>query len=267
MNILQPPIESIERAYASWLGKTPVASETADIGDELFAAGETEPSGLAGGDTSPVDSFSTDLSPADTSDLPDFVADAIRRQVQARPVVRVPQAGDIVVLTPPGAGGESAEPQQPVAIALDEPAEAGWTGWLVGSHVDYAGDRDLVLDSSLLEDGIDPAPLAGMVLSWDRVALRLPAEVRVLHRLTPQAMDAVRALSRQVQPPETAPAPGRMCTRELADHVVVTGTPYLRDDPRAGYLRLARELARRISVPEHDDQGVLRRPDRGEPEA
>jgi len=250
MNILQPPIATIERAYAAWLGKLP---------------GETDP---ARADEQPeVDHPSADLSSAQGGETPDFVADAIRRQVQARPVVRAPRAADIVVLAPPGAGGEPVDPQHPVAIALDEPGEAGWTGWLVGSHVDYAGDRDLVLESSLLEGGADPAPLAGMVLCWDRVALRLPAEVRVLHRLTPQAMDAIRKLALQVQAPETTPAPGRMCTRELADHVVVTGTPYLRDDPRAGYLRLARELARRISVPEHDDQGALRRPDRGEPEA
>lgn len=250
MNILQPPIESIERGYAAWLGRTPVAPEQADAESPA-----------------PDESFSTDLSAADTYEAPDLVADAIRRQVEARPVVRAPQAGDIIVIAPPGACGETADPQQPVAIALDEPAEAGWTGWLVGSHVDYAGDRDLVLDSSLLEEGIDPAPLAGMVLSWDRVALRLPAEVRVLHRLTPQALGAVRQLARQVQPPETSPAPGRMCTREIDDRIIVTGTPYLRDDPRAAYLRLARELARRISVPEHDDQGMPRRPDRGEPEA
>jgi hypothetical protein len=267
MIILQPPIESIERAYASWLGKTLPASERVDLADELFASDEIRSSAPADDGILAADSLSTDLTPDDTSDLPDFVADAIRRQVQTRLMESEPQSGDIVVLGPPAVDNASADPQQPVAIALDEAGEAGWTGWLVGSHIDYAGDRDLVLDSSLLEGSIDPAPLVGMVLCWDRVALRLPARVHVLHRLTSGAIDAIRALSSQAQPPEAAPAPGRMCIRELASQVVVTGTPYLRDDPRAGYLRLVRELARRISVPEHDDQGVLRRPDRGEPEA
>ena len=248
MILLQPPIETIERAYAAWLGKSTVEPVEADSDSELLNVAELKAAGF------------------DTETLPDFVSDAIDRQLQARPILRAPQVGDLIVLAPPHGGDECIEPQQPVAIVLDAPEDRCWTGWLVGSHIDYAGDRDLVVDATLLEKGIDPAPLAGMVMSWNRVALRLPAEAHVLHRLTPQALEAVRTLARQTQPPETAPAPGRMCTRELNDQVIVTGTPYLRDDPRTSYLRLTRELARRISVPEYDDQGAQRRLDHGDPE-
>ena len=48
--------------------------------------------------------------------------------------------------------------------------------------------------------------------------------------------------------------------------VVMTGSPYLRDDPRTPYLRMTRELARRISEYEFDDEGRARRPGRDEPE-
>lgn len=247
MSILHPSIDAIERGYAAWLRP----SAEPESSDEDISPEQPEP-GL--------------LESPEGQSVPQEVADAIRRHVAAQPTERAPEAGDIVVIPPPEPSQQALEPQQPIAILLDERTESGWSGWLVGSHVDYAGDRDVVLDETLIEGGADPSPIAGMVLCWDRVALPLPAEVRVVHRLTSDALDAVRALERAVETPAAAPAPGRMTLREVGDSVVVTGTPYLDDDPRAPYLRMARELARRISELQNDDQGRVRRPGRDEPE-
>jgi len=247
MTILHPAFDSIERGYAAWLrpgGESGPIEGQADSSPEWPA----EPAGSE-------------------PELPDHVADAIRRQVAARPEARTPAAGDLIVIPAPGlTDGEAVEPQNPVAILLDEPIEGGWSGWLVGAHVDYAGDRDLVLESTLIEGGADPAPIAGMVMCWDRVALALPGQVSVLHRLTDTALEAARSLERAGTDPGIAATPGRMTMREIGDAVVVTGTPYRDDDPRTPYLRLARDLARRVSEPEYDDQGRVRRPDRDPPE-
>ena len=182
-------------------------------------------------------------------------------------VMRAPQPGDLIVLPPPEEHAAE-EPGHPVAMVLEDRTGSRWHGWLVGAHVDYAGDRDLVLEASLIEGGKDPAPIAGMVMCWDSVSLDLPAEVRVVHRLNSHAMQAIAALARGdlgTDAPLAPPAPGRMCIREIDEVQVMTGTPYLRDDPRTPYLRLARELARRVSEPEYDDQGQVRGPRRDEP--
>ncbi|MCA1779511.1 MAG: hypothetical protein LC637_09050 [Xanthomonadaceae bacterium] len=264
MIILQPSVETIERGYAAWLGESsgPQTPEPAPADSEPAAHGEphaqADESGLSGPQAAQVP-------PPGGFAMPDFVADAIRRQVAARPQRCVPEAGDLVLIWPPiETTGQQMDPQQAVVVALDERRDSVWSGWLVGSHVDYAGDRDLVLEDSLIEDGKDPAPIAGMVLCWDRVSLRLAGQVPVIHRLKAHALEAIRELARQTSPShaEIEAAPGRMCLREINDHSYITGTPYLRDDPRAPYLRLARELARRVSQPEYDDQGRTREPGR-----
>lgn len=270
MNILHPPIESIQRGYAAWL-TPPVVPATSEQPPERESF-DHEIQGFAAGfapaaDTDVVDAdirASLEIAPTDDAALPAMVADAIDRQVAAQPVLRAPQPGDLIVLPPPAERAAN-EPGHPVAMVLDDRAGSRWHGWLVGAHVDYAGDRDLVLEASLIEGGKDPAPIAGMVMCWDSVSLDLPAEVRVVHRLNVQAMQAIAALARGDLGTDAPPAPGRMCIREIGEMQVMTGTPYLRDDPRTPYLRLARELARRVSEPEYDDQGQVRGPHRDEP--
>src|SRR6056297_118923 len=249
MNILHPSIASIARGYALWLGRNASAPEI-EAGDLL--------------DADALSAIEADASGA--GEISDFLADAIRRQVEAAPEVRSPQAGDLVLLPPPEADTKHPEPAQPVAVVLDEHDATGWHGWLVGAHVDYAGDRDLVLEAALLEEGRDPAPIAGMVMCWDRVLLNLAGPVTVLHRINEQGMQAIRALGRGDAEPASPPAPGRMCIRRAGEIQVVTGSRYLPDDPRTPYLELAQELARAVSEPENDDQGRIRRPDMDEPD-
>ena len=237
---LHPSIDSIEAGYSTWLGRPARAVEG------------TAESAL-------------DYKPSE-GPVPHAVADAIRRQVRARPAEAEPAPGDLVGLG--ASAGDDAEPQYAVVVALDrvDPADPSrWFGWLVGAHTDYAGDRDLVLDPAAL-GGQDPAPAAGMVLCWSPVVLPLGPRVQVLHRLSVDALTCVRALAAGASPSQDAPAPGRMCTRRVDGTLVVTGTPYAHDDPRIPYLELARDLARAVSQPSYDDAGRLRRPDPDGPE-
>ena len=254
MSFLYPAIEAIKRGYAAWLRR-----RLPDF--------EREVRGLA-----PEDPFAelmqteTRFEPDDNSMMPEGAYDAVARQLATRPQLRAPRTGDLVVLPAPEHADEPGEPQYPAAVVLDELNGDQWSGWLVGSHVDYAGDRDLVLDAGLIEGGEDPAPIAGMVLCWDRVLLKLPAQVKVIHRLTEAALEVIRLLAQGASVDGQAPGPGRMIERELAGQWVVTGTPYGRDDARAEYLRLTRELARCLSEPEFSDSGRRARPDRQDPE-
>jgi len=268
MTILHPAIETIEHGYAAWLAPrarpvTPGQDLDSAASEAQGFAPDFEDSGVGRLATDDLDPDLT-MAPKDDAPVPPMVADAIRRQTGARPSLQSPQAGDLIVLSP--TAPEGGEPVHPVAILLDEPAASGWSGWLVGAHVDYAGDRDLVLESSLIKGGLDPSPLAGMVLCWDRVSLKLSGQAHVLHHLTDSAMQVVRALANGRGVAEELPAPGRMCLREIKGMSVVTGSPYLRDDPRTPYLRLVRELARRVSEHEFDGQCRAPQPDQGEPE-
>ena len=254
MSFLYPAIEAIKRGYAAWLrGRLP------DFEEEVRGLAPQSP-------FAELMETEMDFQADDDLLLPDQVYDAIARQVSARPDYRAPRSGDVVVLPAPGGEEHYREPQWPAAVVLDEPSGENWAGWLVGSHTDYAGDRDLVLDASLIEGGEDPAPIAGMVLCWDRVSLKLPERVKVIHRLTDSALEVIRLLAVGASVDGQAPGPGRMMQRELAGQSVVTGTPYRRDDPRTEYLNLARELARSLSEPEFTDSGRRSRPDREGPE-
>ena len=248
MTLLHPAMESIARAYAAWLGKR--ATESSDQEADQIDRIESE-AGIA---------------PESDGPIPDLIYDVVARMVGAMPELREPQSGDLVVLPPPADQDDAAEPQLPVAAVLDEGTGEHWSGWLVGAHTDYAGDRDLVLDASLIEGGKDPAPIAGMVLCWDRVSLNLPEKVEVIHHLTDAALEAIRALGGGSSVGGQRPEPGRMMQQEVAGQVVVTGTPYKHDDPRAEYLRLTRDLAHRLSEPEFDDTDRLPGPDRQDPE-
>jgi hypothetical protein len=249
MTLLHPSFESIEAGYAAWLGR-PVRSALAD--DRPVVVRLPDPD------------LDLDPDPAAAA-VPHAVADAIRRQAAAPLSEAEPAAGDLVCLSVAidTTAGSRAEPQYPVVVVLDraDPSDgARWTGWLVGAHADYAGDRDLVLDARAL-GGADPAPAVGMVLCWASVSVRLGGRVPVMHRLSDEALACVRALAAGAAPSTDAPAPGRMCTRRVDGRIALTGTPYTHNDPRTPYLELTRDLARAVSHPSYDDAGRLRHTD------
>ncbi|NBD95309.1 MAG: hypothetical protein GVY11_02385 [Gammaproteobacteria bacterium] len=241
MTRLHPSIASIEHSYRAWLKPEPVSSE------ETAAAGE------AGA----TEAGETRATP------PSWVADLIRRQVAARPQPAAPAPGDLVVLSP-GHAPENGEDGLPLVMLLDDHRGDYWSGWIVGAHPDYAGSQDLVLERALLADGRDPSPLAAMVQTWNRIHRHIDSSAQILHRLTDEAMAAVRELSLAGIEPDVSPQPGRMHLRRAAGLSVITGTPYGRHDPRDGYLLMSRELAAMVSEP------LLERSDRergdGEPD-
>lgn len=264
---LHPAIGSIKRSYRAWVDRG---------------------SGLSGVPEEPAAGVSVPARPSGENTPPEWVANLIRRHSAARPERAEPAAGDLIVFSPAVRHGYSdgndpdhglddgldtrldarldnrldnrlvnndsehmtdADDSLPLVMLLDEQHGGHWSGWLVGAHPDYAGSQDLVLDSSLLVGGCDPAPLTAMVQTWNRVHREIDSAVEVVHRLNAEAMDAVRALSVAGIEPGVAPAPGRMHLRRVAGRSVVTGTPYGKHDPRDGYLLLCRELADRFSQP------------------
>ncbi|AKS41372.1 hypothetical protein [Wenzhouxiangella marina] len=230
MTQLHPSLSVIEDAYANWLGEP---REQA-----------MEPESPSGSTHSAEAPSALDQAHAP----PSWLADAIRRHVATRPEARTPACGDIALFNP----GECASGQNdglPLLVLLDEQRGHYWSGFLVGAHADYAGSQDLIIESSLLIEHQDPVPMAAMVQTWNRVHLPIDATVPVIHRVTPEAMAAVRALSLSGFDSENSPAPGRMQLRRIAGHTVVTGTPYGKHDPRDGYLLLSRALAQTLSEP------------------
>ena len=228
MTRLHPSIGSIKSSYRVWL-----KPDAEPGGKELSAVAGEQPL---------VDWYHGEIEP------PAWLADLIRRHVAAQPVSGAPSRGDVVVLSPE-ITVDTGEDGLPLVMLLDRHSGDYWSGWLVGAHADYAGSQDIVLEKASLEDGLEPAPLAAMVQTWNWVHLHLPAQVSVLHTLTGAAMDAVRAISLAGAEPDVAPAPGRMCLRQAGEVTVITGTPYGRDDPRDEYLLLSHELADALCEP------------------
>jgi hypothetical protein len=120
-----------------------------------------------------------------------------------------------------------------------------WSGWLVAQEVDYASDRDLVIEA---DDGpVDP--VAGMVQTWNPVRVLIDGKERILGKLSPLRLAAVMALAEAQQAGGDArPRPGKVYGWDLADGLVVaTGTPLgSADDPRHEYRALYRRLAEEI---------------------
>jgi hypothetical protein len=229
---LHPTMDSIKRSYRAWLEPT------------VEPSSEPEP---------PQDDNASDAG-SHQGPMSPWLSDLVRRHVAAQPRQSEPAVGDLVILGPETAPSD-ADDSLPLVMLLDEKRRNHWFGWLVGAHADYAGSQDLILDRALLADDRDPAPIAAFVQCWNRVHRPIDSPARVLHRLTPEALAAVRELSMAGIEPGVSTAPGRMHLRHTATMSVVTGTPYGRHDPRDEYLLLSRELAAMLTEPllERDD--------------
>ena len=211
------------------------------IRNELFEA--------AGRRTASADFAETDDDPRwaqlASEPLPEFIADLIQRQAdafQANPPAP-PAVGQIRCLA---AIPEGRSLGRNVGVLLG--AHLGgkrWSGWMVVQEVDYASDRDLVIEA---DDGpIDP--VAGMVQTWNPVRALIDGQERILGKLSPLRLAAVMALAEAPQAGGGAqPRPGKVYGWDLAEGIVVTtGTPLGgTDDPRHAYRALYRQLAGEI---------------------
>ena len=242
MTQLHPPLSVITASYEGWL-----VPRVDDFPPSGFAPSEASDK-ISDRRTDPESEISREGSTPEDQAPPSWLKDLIHRQVQARPEQRSASTGDLVLFSLPAAGSMP-DDGLPLLALLDEERGGYWSGWLVGAHPDYAGSQDLIIDRDLLEDARDPAPLAAMVQTWNRIRLPIVSTVPVLHRLTDSAMTIVRSLALAGLDMDNAPAPGQMMTRTIEGRRVVTGTSYGKHDPRDGYLLLSRELARLLSEP------------------
>lgn len=123
-----------------------------------------------------------------------------------------------------------------------------WSGWIVAQEVDYAGERDLVLQDS---DGLI-APEAGMVQTWNPVELTLHGDEPILGQLGPTSLGAVMLLADAMPSGDAfvAPRPGRLGAWNIAPELaIVSGTPLgPNDDPRHEYQLLYQRLAQELGA-------------------
>jgi hypothetical protein len=200
-------------------------------------------------------------------DIPPVLADLIRRRVAADQAFapEAPAVGQIrALLTVPDETGLGARPvRRTFGILLGASlGGARWRGWLVAQEVDYATDRDLVIES---EDG-PCSPEAGMVQTWNEIGVALDGSEPLLGRLSPQRLEAVVCLAGRIPPAENTVAshPGRVGAWDLKEGMaVVTGTPLGNaSDPRREYQEIYRSLgqlfpiAARAKVPSVQQPGA-----------
>lgn len=190
--------------------------------------------------------------------IPDHIQDLIRRRVAANSLASVsrPAIGQIVSvekIVTPRPGQLDAIMMVPLYVLLDAPAEAPavWHGWLVSAETDYAGWWDFVLQ----EQDAPFDPEAAMVQVWNPVRLYLPMAARVVGRLSPGRLQAVRALAADfttAEPPaDISSWPGRVASRTTSlGSRVTTGSPLGNiKDARHRYQELYFEAAEAIREP------------------
>lgn len=140
-----------------------------------------------------------------------------------------------------------------IGCLLDAPARQAatahdWQGWLVAGEADYAGPWDVLLEE---EDEPHDQSLA-MVQTWNPCRVHVPADARVIGRLSSARLEAIRAVAREAADGTShgagKPLPGRVGMRTTPQgDAVLTGHPYLAEgDPRTAYVDLYREAATRL---------------------
>jgi hypothetical protein len=215
----------------------------ARIRSELFDTPERRPASADFSETEDDPRFAA----AASEPLPDFITDLIQRQAAAREAhpPMPPAVGQIRCLA---AIPEGRSLDRNVGILLGAHLDGKrWSGWLVAQEVDYASDRDLVIEA---DDGpVDP--VAGMVQTWNPVRVLISGDERILGKLAPLRLAAVMALADAPQAGGGAqPRPGKVYGWDLDnDLVVATGTPLGgADDPRHEYRAIYQQLAEEIVV-------------------
>lgn len=176
-------------------------------------------------------------------DIPSAIADLIRRRVAADQAfgTEALAVGQIraFLKVPDETGSDTRPLRRTFGILLGASlGGAHWRGWLVAQEVDYATDRDLVIES---EDG-PCSPEAGMVQTWNEISVALDGSEPLLAKLSRQRLEAVVCLAGRVPTADNSVAshPGRVGAWDLKEGMaVVTGTP-LGDanDPRHEYQRI-----------------------------
>lgn len=258
---LSPTLEHIERRI---FGVSDALIEAVERGETSRAIAQSvrqSPEWLehqARNSTPPI--AEADTQPVEVPPMPAHLRDIIHRRQRTLAAfgansARTPEPGQIVEVREIPKEFKQLEGvmQVPLYVLLDAPAEAKgvWHGWLVAAETDYAGWWDFVLQD---EDG--PAdPEAGMVQIWNPVRIYLPTATRVVARLAPARLQALRALAAEYvsrdAPADIPVWPGRVAARTtLGGLQVATGSPLGGDeDPRHRYQHLYHHAAEAIRAP------------------
>ena len=178
---------------------------------------------------------------ADNNEMPAFLRDKIRKRVSSRAAHfdNQPCAGQIWRFD--GKQDNAA----PLCVLLDSPQdEHRWLGWLVAAETDYATDRDVLLEP--VDEPFDP--LAGMVQTWNPVAVDIRQGSRVLAQLSENRLAAIREVASGRCESGGGARPGFIAPLKTnSGATVLAGTRIAHpEDPRRRYQSLYRTAAQSL---------------------
>lgn len=176
-----------------------------------------------------------------SDEMPAFLRDKIRRRVSSRIAQfdTQPKAGQIWRFD--GKQDNAA----PLCVLLDLPQdEHRWQGWLAAAETDYATDRDVLLEPK--DEPFDP--LAGMVQTWNPVAVDIRNGSRVLAQLAEHRLAAIREVASGQCEPGGGARPGFVAPLKTdSGATVLAGTRITHpEDPRHRYQNLYRIAAQSL---------------------
>ena len=174
----------------------------------------------------------------DDNELPAFLRDKIRRRVSSRMAQfdTQPRAGQIWRFD------GSPDNLLPLCVLLDhQQDEHRWQGWLAAAETDYATDKDVLLEP--VDEPFDP--LAGMVQTWNRVAVDIRKGSRVLAQLADSRLAAIREVANDQCKSGGGARPGFVAPlRTNSGATVLAGTRITHpEDSRRRYQSLYRAAA------------------------
>lgn len=255
---LSPPLAHIERTL---FGVSEMLIEAVKRGETSSAISDAVRRSPEWAERHAEARVGTDELCSEVPAMPAHLHNLIQRRLGARVAMAhqtdpIPTAGQIIELRQirtPKAGQLDWIMQVPLYVLLDAPAEQEgvWHGWLVSSEADYACWWDFVLQE---EDG-PCEPEAALVQLWNPLRVYLPMAERIVGRLAPSRLQAVRALAAEYVTSD-APAdlpvwPGRVAQRTtLGGLSVVTGSRLGGEgDPRHQYQHLYFHAAEAVREP------------------
>jgi hypothetical protein len=192
----------------------------------------------------------------DSDEMPVFLRDKIRKRVSSRKVQfdNQPCAGQIWRFD--GKQDNAA----PLCVLLDAPQdEYHWLGWLVAAETDYASDRDVLLEP--VDEPFDP--LAGMVQTWNPVAVDIRQGSRVLAQLGENRLAAIREVASGRCESGDGARPGFIAPLKTnSGAMVLAGTRITHlEDPRRHYQSLYRTAAQLLE-PQQATSKIIPLPNR-----
>lgn len=177
-------------------------------------------------------------SEGEPEELPAFLRDKIRQRVASRAAQfdHEPKAGQVWRFD------RDHERLPLLCVLLDQP-QAGqfWSGWLAAAEIDYATDRDVLLEPE--DEPFDP--VAGMIQTWNPVSVDIRKGSRVLAQLTMRKLEAIREVAEGKFTSISLARPGSVVPiQTLSGRTVLTGTRIENvDDPRRRYQEIYRNAA------------------------